>query len=791
MFVNALKVAIRNFKRNSLFSLINILGLSVGMAAFILIALWVRYEFSYDRFHQKSGQIYRLTCYTDQGGKPFRAAVTPAPSGKYLSEKIPEIVAYTTFRPSISNMLVKVVSDDSLENIRSYYEQNRIYADSNFFELFDFPFINGSPDLLLNDPYSIAISEKVADKYFKDENPVGRSLHLFDRANFVITSVFKDIPDNSHIKFDFVIPWGILESSANTGWGHFYFNNYLLVDPAADIDAVNKKINEAMKLMLDEGLSITFSLQALHDVHLKSNMDIDLADTESEVDNEVYYLSVIALFILIIACINFVNLTTARATTRAKEVGLRKVIGASRRQLIRQFVGETILYTLLAFAVSILLVYLVLPEFNSLSGKDLALFNHAWKTDVVWLTGLILLTGVVAGIYPAYYLSSFRPVKILKGEYSYKGGAAGIRKLLFVVQIGISVMLIIATMVVREQLELVSSKDLGYDKENLIYFRNRGNILNDHQGLKERLIADPSITSFTTSSDSPTTTIHLWGELSWEGMEPGEDKMMYFYTTDFDFVETLGISIKEGRWFELASDSNHYVVNESAASHMGLEDPVGKWFQLDESRGRIIGVMEDFHFKSLREQVEPLVIRAGNYFNYSIVKYLPGMEKRAIEKLTQTWKEINPEYPFEYHSLSDELDSLYLEEKKKGILYGPFTLLAIIISCLGLFGLAAFTLEKKHREIAIRKTMGAGVTDLFLNLSSGFLKLGILANILVWPISWFLMNNWLNNFTYRVHFNYWLFGYGLAASLLIILLTVSYHIIKAMHANPAATLKYE
>lgn len=791
MFKNIFKVTIRNLKRNTLFSLINITGLSIGMAAFILIAIWVKYELSYDQFHNKSAQIFRLISYTDQGGKPFRAAVSPAPSGKYLVEKVPEILNYTTFRPSTNNMLVKVVSEDSLNVVRSFYETNRIYADSNFFEIFDFPFISGTPDMLQNDPYTIAISESIASKYFKDESPIGRSLNLFNRADFVITSVFKDIPDNSHIKFDFVIPWEILESRSNTNWGHFYFNNYLLVDENADIDEVNMKINEAMKLMLDEGISISFYLQPLHDVHLKSNMDIDLADSESEVDNEVYFLSVIALFILMIACINFVNLSTAKATTRAKEVGLRKVAGATRRQLIRQFIAETVFYTILAFIVSVALLYLVMPYFNALTGKNLGFFAEDWNADLFWLTALILLTGIIAGIYPAYYLSAFHPAKILKGDYAHKAGATGIRKLLFIIQIGISALLIIATLVVREQLELVSSKDLGYDKNNLIYFKNRGNILNDHQGLKETLLTDPSIKSFTTSSDIPTTTIHLWGGLSWEGMEPGEEKLMYFYTTDFDFKSTLNFIIKEGRWFELASDSNNYVINASAARHMGLKDPVGKWFKLDDAQGKIIGVLEDFHFKSLREEVEPLVIRTGEYFNYSIVKYMPGMEQRAIEKLTQTWKELNPEYPFVFHSLTDELDNLYLEEKKKETLYTTFTILALFISCLGLFGLAAYSMEKRHKEIAIRKIMGAKVSDLFLSLSSSFLKLGIVANIIVWPVSWYLMTNWLDNFTYRVNFNFLFFAYTLVATILIILLTVSYHLIKAMNTNPATTLKYE
>jgi len=763
------------------------------MASFILIMLWVKYELSYDRFHDSAGQIYRLISYTEQGGKPFRAAVTPAPSGKFLMDRIPDIINYTTFRPATSNMLVNVVAEDSTQLVESFYQQNRIYADSNFFELFSFPFISGSPDILMNDPKSVAISQRIAGKYFGDIDPVGKSLRLFDRENFVITSVFSDIPDNSHLKFDFVIPWEYLMSvSSNANWGNFYYNNYLQLNNNANIEEVNVLINEAMSEIIDVGdIDITFYLQPLTDVHLKSNMDIDLADSESEVDNDVYYFTIIAFFILLIACINFVNLTTAIASGRSKEVGLKKVVGASRKQLIRQFLGETVMYSVCSFAIAILIIILVMPAFSELTGKDLDIFMTGWEVNFLILLGLVIFTGFLSGIYPAYYLSSFQAAGILKGNQSKKGNAASIRKSLFVVQIGITVMLIISTLVVRDQLKLVKTKNLGYNKEHLMYLPVRGDILDDRQGLKAFLLADPSITELTTSSDIPTTTIHLWGGSSWEGMEPDEEKLFYYYTTDFDFQKTMKITMKEGRWFEMASDSGNYVINESAARHMGMDDPLGKWYSYGDNRGRIIGIMEDFHFKSLREKVEPLIVRTGYYSSYIIARHAPGMEARATDRLREAWEFYNPQYPFEYHSLEAELDSMYIEEQRKETLYGTFTALAIIISCLGLFGLAAYTIKKRKREIAIRKVVGASMSNLLVNLSTGFLWLGILANVVIWPLTWYLMNNWLENFTYRVNIKIIFFVYALVISLVIIILTLTYHLVKAARDNPVDAIRYE
>lgn len=762
------------------------------MTAFILIMLWIRDELSYDRFHKDANSICRLISYTDQGGKPFKAAVSPAPAGKYLKENIPGIINYTTFRPFTDNMLVSIVPDDSTQSIRSYYESSRIFVDSNFFDLFSFKLKQGDVEHLMKDPHSVVISESIAGKYFGDKDPIGHTLRFFNKINFVIIGVCENVPENSHIKFDFVIPFEILEEwGASTGWGNFYFNNYFVLEEGANIDTVGKKINDVMLELMGEDSSIGFYLQALTDIHLKSNMDIDFADSESEINNDVYYFIVIALFILLIACINFINLTTAKAAGRAREVGLKKVSGATRMQLIRQFIAETVIFSLIALAISLFLIELVLPVFNEFTGKHLSLYQSNTTENILLFFLIVLITGFIAGVYPAFYLSSFQPASVLKGNYSKKGGASGIRKILFIIQISISVMLIIATLVVRDQLNLVSTKDLGFNRNNLLYVPDRADLLEDYKGLQNMLLSEPSISDVSVSSDIPTTTIHLWGNNNWEGKEDTDEKLLYFYTISFDFAQTMQLNIKEGRWFENTTDSVNFVINESAARHMGMENPVGKWFQRGDERGVIIGVVEDFHFKSLREVVEPLVFRTGDYLNYLIVRHKPGSEKRATEKLREVWEYYNPEFPFEYESLSQELENLYIKEQRKETLYATFTFLAIFISCLGLFGLAAFTIEKRTREIAIRKVLGAQANDLIVGLSSSFLKLGILANIIIWPITWLLMHNWLENFTYRVNINFLFFGYGLFITIAIIMLTIAYHLFRSMRTNPVDALKYE
>ncbi len=782
------KVTIRNFYKNKLFTCLNLIGMSMGMTVFILIMLWVKFEMSYDRFHEKGSDIYRLVTRSEINGKSFNSAVTPAICGGYLVERIPEIVGYTTFRPFSNSILVSIL-DDSTSLDKSFYEKDRIYVDSNFFNIFSFPFKYGKPELLHNSPFTVAISESLATKYFGSGDPVGRYLRFSNRKNFVIVGVFKDVPKNSHINFNIVFPWEYLESLGyDMGWDHFYFNNYLLLDKEAHIPDVNKKITNTVIKATQVDNSTNYHLQSLSKVHLKSDMDIDIADSESEVNQDVYYFQVIALFILLIAMINYVNLTTAMASVRVRAIGLRKIIGATNFQLMLQVIGETLIIILFSLFISSLLIELLLPIFDLYSGIDLRNLLYTPFHFLMYLF-LIIFSIVFAGLYPGYYLTSFKAVSVIKDNISEKTGKGGIRKFLFVLQVSISSSLIIMTLIVHDQIIMVQSKGLGYNKENLLIIPVRGDILVDYQELRAKLMEDPSIVNISVSSDIPTTTIHLWGGNAWEGQEEKGSEQFNFYTTDYNFLQTMGLTLKEGRWFEQSTDSVNYVINEAAAKFMGMEKPIGKWFENSNRRGRIIGVVKDFNFKSLREKVAPLIFRAGSNYQYIIMRFQPEMEKQAIKKITEMWDERNTVFPIKYDLLTDQLAQMYVDEHKKETVYKIFTLLAILLSCLGIFGLTAFTLEKRKKEVAIRKVMGAGIHEIVLSLSSSFVKLTIIANIITWPFTWYLMSIWLNTFSFRVNINYFYFVYAFVISMLILSLTIAYHVIIALRTNPADSLK--
>lgn len=790
MFTSYLKTSLRNILRNKLFSAINILGLTIGMAGFILIMLWVNDELSFDKFHDNSENVYRLIGELNSG-RDFKAAVTPAPAGPFLKESISEIMQYVRLRPFDDVRLVKVPVGDSLDSYKSFYESSFIFVDSTFFEVFTFPLKYGNPASALGELNSILISEEIAKKYFGNENPVGKVINIIDWNRFNITGVFENVPQNSHLKFDFILPFDLLENyNVDTGWGHYWFNNYFQLFPGSNIDEVNEKIMLAIKPNLPEDLELNLYLQVLTDIHLKSDMDIDLNDNESHITNDVYYFSIIAVFILLIACVNFMNLTTANAFKRYREIGLRKVIGAEKKDIIIQFVGEAIIISMISLLTAVVIVELLLPVFNTFLEKSISL-NLQQVENILFLIGLSLITGIIAGCYPALYLSSFRPTDVINSGKMRGSGKGQLRKILFAFQIFISVGLIIATFVVFDQLEFIKNKELGYNKDNLVYLPARGNLLVDFNQSSKELLENPSIESFTISSDIPLTNIHLWNVESWEGKDDDTPNIMYFYMAGFDFLETMGITIKEGRSFSMTTDSNSYIINQAAADYMGMTDPLGKWISRGNNKGRIIGVVEDFHFKSLKTDIEPLIIQAKGYYNYLIARLVEGRRMQGIAALESFWKKKNSDYPFEYHFLENDLNKMYQDEHKKGIIFKYFTFLAIFIACLGLLGFIIYTLEYRAKELAIRKVLGSGNMKLFSLLSKDFTKLTIIGNFIAWPVIWFIMKKWLDNFQYHIPFSVKYFIFALLISVLIIFITMSLIILKAVSINLADTLKSE
>lgn len=793
MIRNYFLVALRNFKNYKFFSFINITGLAIGMACSFLIFIWVKDEFSFDRFHENEIDLYRLVGEVENADALFKAVVTPYPMVSSLNDEIPEIINHVCLRPLSEKVLVEYDPEGSEGKVKKFYEGKIIAVDSNFFEFFTYEFIKGNPEEAITGTNSVVISESLARKYFGDEDPIGKTLSFFNGGELLtVSGILKDPPSNSHMQFDIVIPFGDLFGDFRTNWGNYYYNSYVQLVHGTDPQVVVQKIEEVLKKRFpDSEVSIRIYLQPLRDVHLKSDFDIDYKNSTSEINNNVYIFSLIAVFILLIACLNFINLTTARSGTRAREIGLRKISGASRARLISQFFGESVFISIIAYILAFIIILLFLDNFNQLTGKSLdsgQILNI--KTILIFL-GIAIFVGLVSGIYPALLLSSFEPLRVLKGEIPSDSKKSGFRKILVLVQFSISIILIISVFIVNRQLEYVRKKELGYDKKNLVYFPVRGDYRNYYSSFRDRLLQESNIQNVAISSDIPLNTIHLWSGLDWEGKDPDDNTMMNFYTVDYDLIPTLGIQLATGRNFTLNSDSINYIINETAARIMGMDEPLDQWFSLGDTRGIIIGIAKDFNFKSLRTKVEPLVIRVGEYYNYILVRINENDVQNSINRINAIWDELNPDYPFEYHFLDEDYEQLYIPEIRLGNLFGYFTFLAIFISCLGLLGLVSFMAQQRTKEIGIRKVLGSSVAEIIMLLSMEFTKWVILANIIAIPIGWLFMNRWLQNFVYRTNMPWWIFVFAAGLVMLTALITTSFQSYQAATANPADSIRQE
>lgn len=794
MIKNYLLVAFRNLKRYKLFSFINISGLSIGMACSFLIFIWVKDECSFDRFHKHEADLYRIVDEVENADALFKAVVTPYPMTSYLNNEIPEIINYVCIRPLSEKILVEYEPGESDGPVKKFYEGKVIAADSTFFEFFTFEFVKGTPGTAIDGMNSIVITESMASKYFGDKDPIGKDLFFFNRQWIgTVTGVLKEPPSNSHLQFDFIIPFGqFFGTRFRSEWNNYYYNGYVQLLPGTDPIIVDQKIEEALKKRSpDSEIQIRVYLQALRDVHLRSDFDIDFNNSTSEINRDVYIFSVIAIFVLLIACLNFMNLTTARSGTRAKEIGMRKITGASGPRLIRQFIGESVFIAIIAYILAFTVVLLLLNTFNQLTGKLLEYGQVLNVSTILIFLGIAVLVGLISGVYPAFLLSSFQPLRVLKGELQSGSKKSGFRKVLVLIQFSISIILIVSVLIVHRQLGFIRQKELGYDKENLVYLPSRGDYMNYYRPFKSRLLQDKNIQNVAISSDIPLNTIHLWSGLDWEGKDPDDNTMMNFYTVDYDLIPTLGIQLSSGRNFTFNSDSSNYIVNETAARIMGMDEPLNNWFSFSENRGVIIGVVKDFNFKSLRIKVEPLVFRVSNYYNHILIRINDGEIQNTVDHIRSIWDELNQDYPFEYHFLDEDYEQLYLPEMRLGTLFNYFTLLAIFISCLGILGLTSFMAQQRTKETGIRKVMGSSVPRIISMLSTEFSKWVIFANIIAIPLSWFFMNKWLENFAYRTNIPWWIFVAAAGIALLIAIITVSFQSYRAASVNPAESLRQE
>lgn len=759
-------------------------GLSIGMACSILILLWVVDELSYDRFHANSDRIFRVMEHQDYSDEIFTTTSTPGILAPALKEEVPEIEYATTYTWNMNYLFTK--DDKSLK-------ENGIYARPDFFHILTIGLEAGNRNELLTNPYSVVISQDLAQKYFGSENPVGQSVTINQDEVHTVTGVFRKLPDHSSLQFDYVLPFEdwLKNNEWATEWGNNGPRTIVSLHKQADAAAVSDKIKNFIKER-NEGSVVEMFLYPFADLYLYGRF-VDGKVTGGRIDY-VRLFSVVAVFVLIIACINFMNLSTARATRRAKEVGIRKSIGAGRGSLVGQFIGESLIITFTSLLAAGLLAELFLPVFNELAGKEIAV-NYTDPIYLLIFAGIALITGLVSGSYPAFYLSSFEAVKTLKGTIRSSAGEVFARKGLVVFQFALSVILIVSTIVVYNQIQYTQTKNLGYEKENLIYFpTNEGDLNNRWDAFRQELLAHPGVKQVSRSSH-----IFLGRNSNTSGVEwPGKDSeslvLFEAIRADYELVETLGFRMAEGRSFsrEYGTDSTKVILNEAAIEVMGMEEPVGQTISFWGDDREIIGVVEDFNYQHLRNNVEPLfmILNPQNTWN-GFVRLQSDDMNRTIRELESIYMQFNPDYPFDYKFMDQQYAALYKSEMRVGDLAKYFSLFAILISCLGLFGLSAFTAEQRTKEIGIRKVLGASVQNLVLLLSKDFTRLVLISIVIALPVSWWLMDQWLSDYAYRIEIRWWMFALSGAVAITIAWATVSWQSIKAALMNPVASLKSE
>ena len=785
MLFNYFKIAFRNLLRHKAFSIINIAGLAIGMACSIFILLWVRDELSYDSFHTKADRIYRLTATAGN----FKAAISPAGMGAELKNKIPGIQDATRIT-EFPNDLFEVGE-------HKFQEKRVLFADSNFLQVFSFPMISGDRARAF-DPDGVLLTEDMAIKYFGRKDVAGQTMRMNNSKQVKVNGVLANIPLNSHILFDFLVPISAIEATnddlkTNT-WENFNFYTYLQLDKPADATRL-MNMNATIDRLYKEHVStikVNFRLQPLRSIHFEPGLQIDFPGHGNKQYVNIFF--IVAIFILVVACINFMNLATARSARRAKEVGLRKVVGAGRYQIIGQFLGESMLISLISFMLALGFVWLLMPAFNHLADKNVSLkmLNGKW---IVGLLSISLLTGLFSGIYPAIYLSGFRPALVLKGKLRSMGGNLIFRNALVITQFVVSIVLLVGTTIVFRQLHFIRDMNLGFEKKNLLYVPMTGDLWGKQQTLKTELANNPDTRLFSVVSDLPVDlhsgTINIW----WEGKDPKSQVIVPAMYVDENFNDVFGTKMLQGRGFskEFKSDTTAFIVNETLLKMMGMDaaKAVGQPFKYQDTKGTIIGVVKDFNFKPIQQPIEPLVLVLNRWGGFVFVRTGPAGTEATIHSLAKICHELNPNFPFDYDFLDQDLANLYRGEQKIGSLFNVFAVLAIFISCLGLYGLSAFIAEQRTREIGVRKVLGASVFNIVYLLSSNFTKVVLVAILIAIPISWWAANSWLQAFAYHINIGWGVFVVASLIALFIAWCTMSFESVKSAVANPAKSLRSE
>jgi ABC-type antimicrobial peptide transport system permease subunit len=790
MLKNYLLVAFRNMKKDKVFSTINILGLALGMACSLLILLWIRDERNMNKFNQHTTQLYSVyeRQYYDNKIDAFHS--TPGIMADEMKRVLPDI---------------KYASGMAWEDPSTFQVGDKIlqetgnHAGMDFFLMFSYKLLQGNAATALNTPSSMAISRKMANDFFGGPaRAFGQTIRYENRKDFKVSAVFEDLSGNASEKFDFLINWhAFLEDNP---WAKEWGNNgpatLLMLKYGTDPLAFEHKITHFLdKYNKDQGpgFRIQLGIQRFDDIYLHSHFSPS-GKLEGGRIEYVRLFSIIAIFILLIACINFMNLTTARSVKRAKEIGVRKVVGALRSALMKQFIGEAILLALIAVLIALLMVLLLLPSFNTLTQKQIVFpYQNGYFWGIILL--LTCLTGLISGSYPAIFLSSFKPVTVLKGVLKLKSGSIWFRKGLVVFQFVLSIMLIIGTIVISRQINFIQTSNLGYDRENLIYLPLSGELPKKYDVFKQQAMNMPGIKEVTRISQTPTQIQNGTYGVDWDGKDPGSKPMFTQASVGYDFTKTMNIQVLQGREFsrQFSTDSSAYILNEQALKKIGFKNPIGSRLTFWGKKGTVVGVVRDFHFNSLRIPVNALILRLGETDDYGsmLIKTKPGQTRAALASLEKLSKQLNPKFPFTYQFSEDEYQKLYTSELMVGQLSHYFAFLAIFISCLGLLGLAMFTAEQRTKEIGIRKVLGASLGSIFQLLSREFLLLVFLALLIASPLAWWMMNKWLEDYAYKTSISWWMFLIAGITAIIITLLTVSFQAVRAGLANPVKSLRSE
>jgi len=787
MIKNYLKTAWRNLLSNKMFSLINISGLALGMTCALLIMLWIKDETRMDKFHANGKRLFRVMENQYYEGSISTFTATPGIFAENVVKDIPEIQLASQ----------ALWEEEPLFTVGDkFFKEKGRYVQKDFLRMFSFKLVKGDPNTALARPDAVVISKMLAEKYFGRQDPVGKLINVDNEQNVIVTGVLGEVPKTSSLQFDFLMSYDIWFKKND--WAKEWGNNgplcYVMLEPNASSDKVNAKIKNYLKTK-NKDSNVELFLQNYGESYLYSDWD-NGKQTGGRIEY-VRIFSIVAVIILVIACINFMNLATARSLKRAREIGVRKVVGAGKRQLIAQFMGESLFVSFLAICLSLLIVALLIPSFNALTDKKLELdFSNPFF--LLLLLGLTLVTGIISGSYPSLFMSSLKPIIVLKGILKFNTGATLFRKGLVVFQFALSIVLILGMIVIYRQIDYIHNKNLGFAKEDLLYIPLEGALQKSYPTFKDELLRQPGIKSVSSSQSGPLEVGSSTQGVRW----PGKDttKLILFSTNPitYDYIKTMGIQLKEGRDFDpsFSLDTNNYLVNEAALRKIGYKDPIGKELTMWGDKGSIVGVMKDYHHNSLHVPIEPLILRLfkkswNSYWGNVLVRTEKGKTKQAIASMEKTYRQFNPGFPFRYFFTDAEMLKNYKAEHTVSKLSKYFAFLAIFISCLGLFGLVTFTAQQRVKEIGIRKVLGASVSGIVRMLSKDFIKLVLLAAVIAFPVAWWAMNRWLGDFAYRVHIGWWVFVVSGIAAMLIALLTVSFQAIKSAIASPVKSLRTE